>query len=132
MEATGKHEMISNMEKAKHFSTLGMYGRAATIIGEFAMEMDKSNINYSLSDEILEALICKDTLDDCGDSCGEMGIGGCCCTVGLLVLGGWGCACLCPECECCGECSTEFFDTCICRTGKGILGVCWDTCCCCC
>lgn len=131
MEAI-RNAITSVIEQAKAYSRQGMYGKAAMLIMNTAQELNKSNIYFSLADEIVEALICKDTIDGCGDTCGEMGVGGCCITVGLLVLGGWGCACLCPECECCGECSSEFFDTCICKTGTNILGVCLDTCCCCC
>lgn len=129
MEAA-KVEMTAVIATAKKLSKHGMYGKAVQALTDFSNSM-YDNVYFSLSDEILEALICKDTIDGCGDQCGEMGVGGCCCSVLGLVLAGWGCACLCPECGCCGECSSDFFDTCICDAGKGILGICWETCCCC-
>ena len=126
MEAT-QNEVVSILEQAKAYGRQGMYGKAAILIMNTMQKSNKGNIYFSLADEIVEALLCKGIIDDCGKTCGEMGVGGCCCSVALLVLAGWGCACICPQCECCGECSSEFIDTCVCRTGKMM----WDAFCCC-
>lgn len=122
MEAA-KVEMTAVIATAKKLSKQGMYGKAVTLLENFAQKIDNNNIVFSFWDDLL----CWETSGMCGETIGEMGVGGCCCGILALVLAGWGCACLCPECGCCGECSSEFFDTCICDTGKGI----WEACCCC-
>lgn len=100
-----------------------MYGEAITIMKDYYQKNIDNNIVFSFWDD----LFCYETAGDCGETCGEGGMGFCCCGILALVLAGWGCSCVCSDCGWCGECSSGFFDTCICETGTNILGVC---CCC--
>ncbi|MGN1348708.1 MAG: hypothetical protein ACI4VI_07165 [Acutalibacteraceae bacterium] len=121
MDILTENEMFGLIEKVKQLSKQGFYAKAVRTLNDFYQKKEKSNILYSIWDD----LFCWDTAGICGETCGETGIGGCCCGILALVLVGWGCACLSPDCACCGECSSEFYQTCICDTGKEMCKICF-------
>ncbi len=136
MNEVVKKEIAAELNYVKRVSKEGLYGTSVSILNELQRRISRDNINFSIFEDLLSFEIFSDAGEKvgscCSDCCDDNGV--CCyvgCGIGCCLLSGWAVPKFFPQYECCGEVAGET-SSCLCNTGKNILGVCWETCCCCC